>query len=379
MEETLLTYFAPAERAHVSDLINQRDIFLQNNLLCEVLDAVPDVLLILNRQRQIVYSNHVVKSLLEEDNYKSVLGMRPGELLNCVHSTETKGGCGTSEFCKTCGAVNAIINNQKRIADVQECRITQNGGLDALDLRVYATPLSIDGIDFTIFSVIDISHEKRRRMLEKIFFHDIINTAGSLQGAVHLLSDVKQSEIPEYTQMIVNLSDSLLEEIVAQREISSAETNDLITEKSTFNSLILLNEITRFYSMHVQGKDKLITIDPASANISISSDRVLLRRVLGNMIKNALEATKKDGVVNTGCYVNDGVINYWVQNDAFIPRDNQLQIFQRSFTTKGTGRGIGTYSIRLFTEKYLKGKATLTSSKEKGTIFTVSCPINLTI
>jgi len=378
MDKTPFTYYASPKRSSIKDINNLNEIFVSNEILCNVLNAVPDSILILNKDRQVIFANKTVISFINEDNFNTILGMRPGELLNCEHSPETEGGCGTSEFCKTCGAVNAILSSQKGFPDVQECRITQKGNLEALDLKIYTTPLSISGHDFTIFSIVDISHEKRRRMLEKIFLHDIINTAMSVNGAAHLLSDGHSDNV-NYSEMIINLSNSLIEEIVAQREISSAETNELIIELSTFNSIDLLKEITRIYRIHEKGREKNIEIDPTSEFISINSDRLLLRRVLGNMIKNALEATKKDGVVNTGCYVNDGVINYWVQNDAFIPRDNQLQIFQRSFTTKGTGRGIGTYSIRLFTEKYLKGKATLTSSKEKGTIFTVSCPINLTV
>ena len=374
MEEIAITYFASPERALLSELKMQNELFLKNKLLQEVLNAVPDIILILNKDRQIVFTNYTVTSLLEKDNVTEILGMRPGELLNCIHSTELKGGCGTSEFCRTCGAVNAILSSQKGIADVQECRITQSGGMDALDLKVFATPLMLEGNEFTIFSVLDISHEKRRRMLEKIFLHDIINTAGSLQGVAHLLYEAEPAEIPEFREMILHLSNSLLEEIIAQREIAAAESNDLITEIKSFNSLELLKEITHFYSMHVRGKNRIIAIDPLSIGSEMNSDRVLLRRVLGNMIKNALEATNAGGAVTTGCIVKGNEVIYWVHNDAFIPRESQLQIFQRSFTTKGAGRGIGTYSIKLLTEKYLKGKASLTSSKESGTIFTVAIP-----
>ncbi len=57
-----------------------------------------------------------------------------------------------------------------------------------------------------------------------------------------------------------------------------------------------------------------------------------------------------------------------------MPREVQLQIFQRSFSTKGLGRGLGTYSVRLLTERYLKGSVSFTSSAEFGTTFRVRCP-----
>jgi sensor histidine kinase regulating citrate/malate metabolism len=58
-----------------------------------------------------------------------------------------------------------------------------------------------------------------------------------------------------------------------------------------------------------------------------------------------------------------------VHNQGFIPKDVQLQIFQRSFSTKGEGRGIGTYSMKLLGEKYLKGKVRFESLDKNGTTF----------
>jgi sensor histidine kinase regulating citrate/malate metabolism len=60
-----------------------------------------------------------------------------------------------------------------------------------------------------------------------------------------------------------------------------------------------------------------------------------------------------------------------------MPLDTQLQIFNRSFSTKGGNRGVGTYSIKLLTERYLHGKVSFISSVETGTIFKVILPKNL--
>jgi sensor histidine kinase regulating citrate/malate metabolism len=50
---------------------------------------------------------------------------------------------------------------------------------------------------------------------------------------------------------------------------------------------------------------------------------------------------------------DDQDYNINVRSYPLIPKDVQLQLFQRSFSTKGMGRGWGTYSIRLLTERYL--------------------------
>jgi sensor histidine kinase regulating citrate/malate metabolism len=87
-----------------------------------------------------------------------------------------------------------------------------------------------------------------------------------------------------------------------------------------------------------------------------------------------LEATKAGGTVSLGAEVNAADCTFWCQNDGAIPREVALQIFQRSFSTKGRGRGIGTYSIKLLGERYLGGQVSFTSMPETGTRFQIRLP-----
>jgi sensor histidine kinase regulating citrate/malate metabolism len=58
-----------------------------------------------------------------------------------------------------------------------------------------------------------------------------------------------------------------------------------------------------------------------------------------------------------------------------MPRSVQLQVFNRSFSTKGAGRGLGTYSMKLLTERFLGGRVWFTSTREAGTTFYASYPL----
>jgi PAS domain-containing protein len=93
--------------------------------LFHILDSVPDIVVILNKQRQIVFSNHSLVKFTGIQSVNNSYGLRVGEILDCIHSSETPGRCGTTEFCSECGAVRAILNSQAGKADVQECRIIQ--------------------------------------------------------------------------------------------------------------------------------------------------------------------------------------------------------------------------------------------------------------
>lgn len=94
------------------------------------------------------------------------------------------------------------------------------------------------------------------------------------------------------------------------------------------------------------------------------------------MLKNALEAAEKGEKVQLGCKTKNGSVEFWVHNNQVIPGEDQLKVFKRSFSTKGRGRGLGTYSMKLLTEKYLDGKIEFTSKPGQGTTFRAVYPAN---
>jgi hypothetical protein len=130
----------------------------------------------LNENRKIVYANSTAIKLAESWSLKTVYGMRPGELLDCTHVNDMSGGCCTTSHCIECEIVRAILSSLKGEEAVQECRIIQKSTRTALDLRVWTFPLSIEADTFVLFVIHDISSEKQKRVLERMFFQDIMNT-----------------------------------------------------------------------------------------------------------------------------------------------------------------------------------------------------------
>lgn len=370
-KELLFTEFAPAEKDSI-DIIQDRYYKLMN--LPEVkklTDSIPNILLILNNKRQVVYANQRLYELLNKDSINEILGLRPGDLLNCQHSTTNPGGCGTTIFCSKCGAVNAILKSLNGFVSVEECRIIDKNN-NAYDLKVWATPYEFSGEKYSIFAIQDISGEKRKDALERIFFHDIINTAGGLLGISQIIKESPE-EIAEFKDMLYDIANALMDEIQAQKILIQAENGTLSTSDVPINSLDLLKSVKNIYSKHLVAQDKLIEISPDTVNISFFSDNTLLKRSIGNLTKNALEAVSSGGVVTLGAYKEDNKILFWVRNQVVIPLDIQLQLFQRSFSTKGTGRGLGTYSVKLLTENYLKGNVFLNLMKILEQSFSLNC------
>lgn len=376
---TIPSHFLPAQRSPELELARQQERIEAEGLFHTLFDAVPEGVVILNNDRQIIFYNRAFRAVCTQEN---LIGMRPGEALQCEHSGDMPGGCGTSQFCQMCGAAKAIQSALDQRPSVQECRIVrvEEVGSSALDLRVSATPFQYGGESFVIFAVSDISHEKRRQILERIFFHDILNTAGAIMGVAQLLDEFTPTEIEsisEYGALLLSASNRLLEEIQAQRQLIAAESGELVAQIAAINSHQLLADVCQIYQHHEVANGRTVRLDDAGPSLTFWSDPVLLHRVISNMTKNALEASPPGAAVTLNYRREGDRIRFGVHNVGQMPHEAQLQIFQRSFSTKGNGRGLGTYSMKLLTERYLHGEIGFTSTVEEGTTFYTILPMDL--
>jgi len=369
------TFYASPEKSSEVELKNQQQVVSAEYLLNNTLDSIPIYVFILNKNRQIVFVNSAFRENLSDADLARLLGSRPGEILNCVHSDELEGGCGTTKFCAKCGAVNAILKSQKMKSGIDECRIIQKDG-NALDLLVWANQIKIKDESFTLFAVTDTSSQKRRRALERIFFHDVLNTTGSVRGFIDLLKTADPDEVEELLNLAEFSINNLIEEINAQRTLTLAESDELVLSNQKISISDLLLSILKSFECQEIAADKHLSVFDWSENIEIECDKLVLRRIIVNLIKNALEASKEGQKIMLGCKLENEQIVFKVYNENVIPKDVQLQLFQRSFSTKGLGRGLGTYSVKLLTEKYLKGNVSFTSNNEEGTAFYIRIPVN---
>ncbi|MGD0653464.1 MAG: ATP-binding protein [Thermoguttaceae bacterium] len=369
------TYFAPANRDSSHEFRRKVAAVEENPLLREVLNAMPGMVLVLNANRQIVSANQAVLGILD-CAIEDVLEKRPGEALGCIRAKDAPDGCGTNQHCVTCGAVNAILESQNLNAQVvRECRIRVAGasGDGHLDLKVTATPITLEGEQFVVAAIEDISHAKRLDVLQRVFFHDVLNTAFCISAYTNSLTK-DQKSVEDAGKLLKFLSDELIEEINAQRDLLAAESGDLKLFLEPVATARLLEELRLKYLKNPEADGRKVELCSVWDG-TIQTDRRLLRRVLSNMLKNGLEATAPGQTVTLNCSEHGQLAAFTVHNREVMPHNVQLQIFQRSFSTKAqTGRGIGTYSIKLLGEQYLGGKVEFTSREPDGTAFVLTLP-----
>ncbi len=376
MERVMDTYFAPAKKTEAQLLKNQIAGIVQNPIMDTLLKTAAGLLVVLNEERQIVGLNHSFIKALGMKNAQEALGLRLGESLGCIHALQEPGGCGTTEYCVSCGAAIAMmsaVRDDRAMEQICALVSDKNGTVSDICLKVKAEPIQIDSKRWILFYAQDITQQQFWINLDRVFFHDINNTLTALYGNVQLLelNNPGSKEIEPIRKEV----ERLINEVAIQKNFSQHKDATYTPAKSA----VSLTDIKRALGMIIKGHEassqkKIIEKWP-DEDVILETDELLLSRILGNMVINALEATQEGGSIRINVTKAQGEILWEVWNKTCIPDPIKKRIFQRHFSSKsGNGRGLGTYSMKLFGETYLKGKISFHSTFDQGTAFSFRLP-----
>ena len=376
--------FLSANRSDREILQHHISILSHNNMMKTLLTTVDGALLVLNENREVVAFNKSFMEGLDFSNEESILGARPGEVLGCEFSNIMPFGCGTSEMCKSCNAAIAIASTfAEKIPKSVKCSIktkdNQNNS-DTLFLRISTCFFEIDSEIFILLFLQDITRQENWASLENVFFHDFSNILTALFGTISLIGKKIEKGIEIDNKIYTQLHKTgvrLLKEFEIQKALSMNKTEFYSLFTYSFAVEELFSELETIFSAEnpiVQSKK--LNICKENLNCQINSDYNLILRILINMLKNAFEESNENDEVKLWLETKEDYVVFNVWNNSNIPQEIFGRIFQKNFSTKDAyGRGLGTYSMKFFGEKILKGRVDFSSSEESGTIFSFKLPI----
>jgi hypothetical protein len=165
-----LTHFAPAERLPVAITRRQAARFKRPLLPLELLTPVLNFVFVLNKQLQIVYASRNIPHLMPGGGRRPWMGFRIGEILSCVHATDTEAGCGSSKACQKCGALLAMLESFSGQACLKQFRLSRFVGQKEqnLDFLALAAPIVRDGETFSLLVLADGSDAQSRSALKRL-------------------------------------------------------------------------------------------------------------------------------------------------------------------------------------------------------------------
>lgn len=373
------TFYAPPERLSGEPLSDQIRTVSESPIVSSLLTVMGGYIAILNEHRQVLAVNETFLSLLGIDDPAASLGLRPGEMVGCVHAADMPGGCGTSPFCQSCGAVIAImasLSHDRTERNVCALQIRRCDRIDDLYFEVQCTPVRLGSRRFLLLFLRDMTVEQQKCCLDSSFFHDIRNILFAVKGAASLIATASEPHASCTIDLLARLTSRLETEIALHRKLIESCDAQWRPTISPVTSHQLLGEQHAIFDTNELCRGKSLSIRLFPPDTTIMTDPSLASRVITNMVTNALEATPEGGTVELYQENDHGLVTFAVWNQAYIPEPVQLRIFQRNFSTKGTiGRGFGTFSMKFFGEKILGGKVSFTSSPSTGTLFRFSLPL----
>ncbi|MGO9611456.1 MAG: diguanylate cyclase [Dissulfurispiraceae bacterium] len=187
-----------------------KDFLRDSIFLQKMIDAVPAMLFIVDRDVTIIHLNRAASQAVGSTNEK-VLMKRGGEVLHCIYSYETPEGCGRSQHCPECvirNSVNKAFEGQTVYDETAEMKLSHDGHVDDVFFSVAATLFNYKKNTFALVVLYDITRQKKteealssaNRLLEQQAMTDpltgIYNRVKFDETLMKEISRSKRHEIP---------------------------------------------------------------------------------------------------------------------------------------------------------------------------------------
>lgn len=231
----------------------------------------------------------------------------------------------------------------------------------------------IDELEESAAQLAQNEREAAWREMAKQVAHEIKNPLTPMRLTVQSFERRFDPEDPEINTKIKEYSNTLIQQIDTMSSIASAFSNFADMPAQQSETLDVSNVVKLALDIF---RERNIAFAKADQEIRAKFDRTQLIRVVTNLVKNAIQATKN--IESPKILVDVQTIGSDVHitvsdNGIGITEENKPKIFEPKFTTKTSGMGLGLAMVKNIMETY-NGSINFTSQEGKGTVFTVTFP-----
>ena len=268
-----------------------------------------------------------------------------------------------------------------------QTRLVLNGQ-EATEVQVTLSSIVLDDVEHRTLILSDISSLARAQRENRskdeflaMLAHELRNPLGAIQGAVHALGMMNQTEpmalratsiIKRQVVHMARLVDDLL-------DVGRAVTGKIVLKRQPLN---LAESVKATIATIASGNpNNHARVDLVSEPVWVSGDPVRLEQIVGNLVSNALKFTRSDGVISVfvGREGDDAVLRVADQGIG-IPADMLPKIFDLFVQAHHTidrsrgGLGIGLTLVRRLAELHGGGVHAASDGDGRGSTFTVRMP-----
>ena len=174
----------------------------------------------------------------------------------------------------------------------------------------------------------------------------------------------------EQVQRMVTLSSDLL-------DLSRFESNRMVDERRRVTLSAIVREMSEVYASRAEQKGVSFSYELPRHDIQVQASEGQLRRVVANLLDNAIKFTPEEGSVTVGLTTGEQQVELWVRDTGIgIPQEDLPLLFNRFHRGRNTaayaGSGLGLAITRTIVEAH-QGRVTVESGIQ-GTRFAVQLP-----
>ena len=213
--------------------------------------------------------------------------------------------------------------------------------------------------------------------------HDLKTPLARIQGNAELMLNGGKEFSPaekKSLNAIVETTDYLSKYVQTVLDFTRIESARVQLNKASKDINAVIAEVIADKQLLAEEKNITITssLEPM---FSIKFDVQLIRRVLSNLVENAIKYSPEGSTINLVSEEDDHWIHVSVSDHGIgIPIDEQDKIFAKFYRCANTrdsevkGTGLGLYLVKYFVELH-EGMVRLKSEAGNGTTFVVSLPV----
>lgn len=249
---------------------------------------------------------------------------------------------------------------------------------DEIGILVNEYNIMVNKLEQSADALAKSEREGAWREMARQVAHEIKNPLTPMKLSIQYLQKAIYDNAPNTKELALNVADTLVEQINQLSKIAgdfSQFANIGNIKPEVFNLSEMLKALVNLYS--TDSSLYITFVDSTSATYLINNDKIQINRLFTNLIKNAIEASNSQYIINIFInlyFDNNFLITEIKDEGAGIEAGMQAKIFEPNFTTKSSGTGLGLAICKAITEN-ANGRIWYTTKPGRGSTFFVALPV----
>lgn len=252
-------------------------------------------------------------------------------------------------------------------------------------VEVHARRVEFESADSIQWTMQDLTERREldslRDDLASMIYHDLRSPLGNIVSSLNMLSGlIGEDETARSMLEVASHSTDRIQRLInSLLDLNRLESGKPITSQSVIDPAQLIQTAVKDVSPAATGRGIKIRVQVAGTPPKLWADADMLRRVLINLLENAIKFSDAGKEVEVGARKQDGAVEFWVTDHGpGIPASDHKRIFEKfrrlkDGASRSGGLGIGLAFCSIAVRAH-GGTISVDSEEGKGSRFIVTLP-----